>query len=1121
MANDDTAQRRQALNVRQNVIVKAPAGSGKTELLVQRALSCLSVAKKPEEVVCVTFTVKAANEIRQRIHDALVSAGIKAPDAEHERHTWSLAREVLARDEAQGWGLVNNPSRLRATTIDALNAALASRLPLLSGMGGVARIEESPSLLYRQAVLQVFEDYEGADLDAETADALERVLSFGENNIERLEPLLSSMLAKREQWMDILGATVVGDDSVRHAIDDHVNHVLESLISDRLTSANALVPSACADRLAGLVASASHRDRLSWASGMNGWPGCSVDDLAIWKSLADLLLTKQGAWRKSITAAQGFPAKEDDHAEVNEVLADLQAVEGLREALACLMDLPAAPYPENAAELRHAFAVVLGRCVAHLWVVFAGEAKIDFAELAMRAVTALGSDDGSTDVLEQQDLATSHLLVDEFQDTSTTQLKLIGLLTSGWEPGDGRSLFFVGDPQQSIYGFRQAEVREFLRIWEAGSFNQLELECLTLTRNFRSRPALVDACNEILGPGFPARGDVEGGVVPFTASAAVREDSDDTGVTVSGVDMDDERAEAEEAVDFVASALSRYPDRSVAVLGRAKKHVREVLRVLRERNIPFASQDLDALSASPSATDMIALIRALWHDADRGAWVGVLRAPFVGLSHADMVRLCENALSTPLPSRLYDDDVVSNLSDEGRARVMRLRRVLDACLADEDTAMYHDRLCESVWEALDGSRCVDAAGRRDVGRVLDVLRAECEGGQITALERFLARVGNLYADTNHGLVQVMTVHKAKGLEFDSVVLVGAGRSSGFADQPLVHSISTRHGYLLAPKPARSASDDAPERSLYSFASTLEQASRRNELMRLLYVAATRARERLHICCNLSGGRPKKESFADAVWASLEPRIDPGSMAGVGVSAAGEDDDRRYVPKVPCVSANHAIVMPEHGIRPQERRADLPSEHGVKETSDKVRSLETDMRARLVGEAYHRLMEAACRTPVPQQCEVEKKTAAIESFLRRSGLPEPAVGEAAATAVSLASRTLRCEEAAWFLSPGARRFPEYRYSGFVDGRWVSGVIDLVIEIGDEELWVIDYKVVSTGVLAGRHESFKAGLVRQYRGQVAEYVKALQRQNPGKTVRGGIYAPEPGMFVATTGEATEPA
>ena len=125
----DRKQRLQALDPTRSYIVQAPAGSGKTELLIQRFLTLLGQVEQPEAVVAITFTRKAAAEMRHRVIAALQSASGPQPDTPHEKHTWKLAQAALAQNDERNWRLTEHPSRLRIQTIDSLCALLFGRCP--------------------------------------------------------------------------------------------------------------------------------------------------------------------------------------------------------------------------------------------------------------------------------------------------------------------------------------------------------------------------------------------------------------------------------------------------------------------------------------------------------------------------------------------------------------------------------------------------------------------------------------------------------------------------------------------------------------------------------------------------------------------------------------------------------------------------------------------------------------------------------------------------------------------------------------------------------------------------------------------------------------------------------
>ncbi len=200
----DQQARATALRVDRSFIVQAPAGSGKTELLTQRFLALLAVVDRPEALLAITFTRKAAAEMRNRILESLRHC--EDPQSKLRDDTRALARRVLAVDARNDWGLLRNPSRLRVLTIDALNQSLARRLPVLSGLGAGLGIDEDGLELYEEAAERLLAHLPSDD--PRVAEAVAILLEHLDNNVGKLIGLVSGMLARREAWLPVLPASV-------------------------------------------------------------------------------------------------------------------------------------------------------------------------------------------------------------------------------------------------------------------------------------------------------------------------------------------------------------------------------------------------------------------------------------------------------------------------------------------------------------------------------------------------------------------------------------------------------------------------------------------------------------------------------------------------------------------------------------------------------------------------------------------------------------------------------------------------------------------------------------------------------------------------------------------------
>ncbi|HTZ00359.1 MAG TPA: UvrD-helicase domain-containing protein, partial [Rhodocyclaceae bacterium] len=329
----DAASRRRALEPA-SFIVEAPAGAGKTELLTQRFLMLLSMVAEPEEIVAITFTRKAAAEMRARILDSLETAAAGAePAAEHKRVTYALARAALAVAGQRGWTLVETPARLRITTIDALCAGLARQMPLLSRFGGEPRVVDDARRHYAEATrrtLALLGD------EGEAGDTVAAALAYMDNDGERLARLLEDMLAKRDQWLGY---------AVNHPPYELAQQALETLVGSELSRLAGVLAGGQPTELMAVARFAAERvEADSPIAALGGWQRPLAGDLASlprWRGLAELLLTKEGMPRKTLNKNQGLPAGKEGEAQkksLQDFLDSLPA--GQAAALARVRRLP-------------------------------------------------------------------------------------------------------------------------------------------------------------------------------------------------------------------------------------------------------------------------------------------------------------------------------------------------------------------------------------------------------------------------------------------------------------------------------------------------------------------------------------------------------------------------------------------------------------------------------------------------------------------------------------------------------------------------------------------------------------------------------------------------------------
>ncbi|NGY04477.1 UvrD-helicase domain-containing protein [Solimonas terrae] len=1114
MSIADAAARARALDPRGSFIVQAPAGSGKTELLTQRLLVLLATADEPEEIVAITFTRKAAAEMRARVFRAIRdAANAVAPEDAHKAQTWQLASAALARSRSRGWQLEDNPQRLRVMTIDALCMQITQQMPLTAGFGGRVQIADEAEPLYREAARATLDA-----LEAQTPyrDALVCVLRHFDNRTALLEDQLVALLGRRDQWLHF---ATEGGRQARAELEA----ALQEVVGSALLEADAAIASA--DRTAWL-ASAAHasaqrlaeQPTLDLHALRDGvWPPATAAQLPRWLALLDLVLTRTDGWRKRLDKNVGFPAgktrleKEqldpprDAHLEL---IAALSSQAGLLERLQDLRRLPAAAYDDAQWRVLQALLDVLRLAAAQLRVVFAAHGQVDFAEVAAKAVDALGGDEAPSELALAFDYRIRHLLVDEFQDTSGTQYELLKRLTAGWQAGDGRSLFVVGDPMQSIYRFREADVGLYLRARRNG-IAQLQLQTLQLQCNFRSRAGVVDWVNAAFAQVLPAQEDAGRSAVPYSAAIATREAEVQAAVCVHPRFDNDARAEAREVVGLIAQARAEQADGSIAVLVRSRTHLDELMPALRSAGLRYQAVDLESLSSRPVIEDLRALTRALLQPMDRVAWLAILRAPWCGLRLADLLVLSDGlSRDAPLLDSLRDEARRARTSGDGRARLTRTMAVLEATLAQQGRKPLR-RWIESAWLALGGPAAVrEARDLVDAQQFFAKLESLARGAGLDDLDALDLALRNLKATADplvDGRLSLMTIHKAKGLEFDTVIVPGLGRRTR-SDTPPPIVFSRRAGLagdaqlVLAPIQARGDQVDPT----YDFIRQLETDKQRFEDGRLLYVAATRARRRLHLLGAVGlddegvPRPPAPSSLLARLWPAVEARF---------VRAAAD--------RAPPQPAPSASLADERMAPPPLRRfvagwtaPTLPQGLSAEASAAIAAAPRFEWAgeiARATGTVFHRWAERLARDGLEawDRTRLAALAERLPDELWQAGVPR-ARCEAASTLVHRAMRSLLDDaRGRWLFDPAHRQArSEWALTALVDGVPRQFKIDRSFIDADGTRWIVDFKT-------SRHEGgdlqgFLDEERRRYEAQLCGYAAVLRRYGP-QPVRAALYLP----------------
>ena len=1089
----DTAARERALETGRSFIVRAPAGSGKTELLIQRVLALLATVDAPEEVVAITFTRKAAAEMRQRLLEALAAAQGDEPQPPHERLTYRLAVAVRRRDEERGWDIVHNPGRLRVQTIDALAQWLARQLPLALGLGAAPNVTEQPEALYDAAARSTLAVLESRQrTDQPLVRHVECLLEHLDNDVERVIALLTSMLGGRDQWLRHLR----GHDR------EQLEAALQRACERQMSRASDLLPAHFGEELIGLAryaaANGGAKGALAPCADLAALPPPAIAGLEAWCGLASMLLTNDDKWRTQFTKREGFPAGESaEEKRVNRpyreriaALADaLRGNDALRAALAELRRLPPPRYTDAHWSVVGSIVEVLRRAAAELAVVFAEAGTMDFAEVTRRAVQALG-DDTAGDIALALDARVHHLLIDEFQDTSITQFELVERLVSDWTAGDGRTLFVVGDPMQSIYRFREAEVGLFLRAWERG-IGPLALEPLKLARNFRSQRGVVDWVNHAFARVLPAASDIASGAVSFEPATAVHGAALQPAVLVHGFIDGSAADEAMRVVEIVRSIRADDPQASVALLVRARSHLVEIAAELTRAGLRPTAVELHALARRPLISDLLALTRALQHLADRTAWLAVLRAPWSGLTLADLAALAEGDARTVL-ELLASAERVGRLSADGRARVSRVAPVLQRAAALATRVPLSDRV-EQAWMLLGGPACLRSDAEREDAEqfFVHLIKHEDDAGGRLDMHALARSLESLFAATEADadrLFQVMTIHKAKGLEFDHVIVPRLGAKPRGDDAQLMawleRAADDGPELLLAPIHAGGSEKDALLRWIES---ELRRRQRRED-ERLAYVAATRARRRLHwIACARRDAKGElrfpEASLLARLWPVFEPEFGHADSA-----ERAEADGPEEVPLDQSIRRLPVDWQPP-ALPPDVAWAasDVPGESGAA-----VEFSWAGETARRVGVVVHRWLQRMAEDALAGWDTARVKAVApqVERALAAGGLTGSELTAARARVLLALTNVVQDQRGRWILGAHPDHRSELRLSAVLGGRVRRLVLDRTFVTAEGTRWIVDYKV-------GAHEgadvdAFLDSEQVRYRPQLEAYGAALDPQ-----------------------------
>ena len=904
-------------------IVQAPAGSGKTSLLVKRFLNRLLEVKSPKEVLALTFTNKAAAEMAQRLKEALEG---KSKDNEIKKIVEKISKHALKNKWDEGY-----IDTLMVMTIDKLALRLIKQTPILSSSGVNFLTDEDPDDLYRETIRETI-----------TSNAENHLLfKYFDYDYHKLTEQLLALISKRDQWLPIVSGLLRSDDKNIEEIygtyyTNELNIWVEEKIKPNFTNEDLkeleIIVSYLADNK-----NIDHKDKLR-----------SSINYEFWFYIRDLILTKSGKQiRKKIDTSSGFPATNVGK-EIKERL--LKLIKLKNNKFNILIDFFNVTYHKNIVDiypLITPFCLLLIDMVTRLNEKFKERRIIDFTQIMGNAVEALR--DTHLPLILDQNI--SHILVDEFQDTNESQLIFIELLTQNFAGNPDKSFFAVGDPMQSIYRFRKAEVEIFSRVQKSG-ISDLKLTSLFLKVNFRSNKNIIDWLNNSFSKAFPLIDDSDEGSVPYSSCESSNNNLEG-GMELIALTCDTKsktaqyEAEALYVLNLIKDTRKSNPDASIAVLTRSKAHLNELITLINKKDssIPIDAIEMSKILSNQTFQDILCLTKALFDFSDRTNWIAALKSPWCGLSINDLVLLFEKDHKSLVWELINNIDNTSRL-DKNSAR--RLRSFVEVI---RENIQYRGRIShryfvEGIWRQLNGEKSmVDSNDIQNIDLFLELLEEASEILSIDfiKLERLIENKFISKTSIQKNSIKFLTIQRSKGLEFDHVIIPNLNKRTRNEESDLV----------LYDKSTLSIKNPGNDKNLHSYHAYKERKRLDNEKIRLLYVAMTRAKNKCYLI-----GTVKKEgdlvipnsgTFMNILWPFFSDKFTE--------IATPEDENsfEKFIPKLRRLNDNFYS-----GDKRYKRSID------TEELSFCYPNMSTDIQ-RFTGNIVHKYLEMI----VKKQLDIDK------------------------------------------------------------------------------------------------------------------------------------------------------
>jgi ATP-dependent helicase/nuclease subunit A len=1067
------AQRR-ASDPAHSAWVSANAGSGKTYVLARRVVRLMLAGTPPGAILCLTFTKAAAATMANRVfellgqwavmEDATLRDALHALDGEHhDAATLRRARRLFAE-------ALETPGGLKVQTIHAFCERVLHQFPFEANVASQFTVldEREHEEMVRRAKLAIL-----LEAAAEPDGEMGRALAY------------LSTVAADSTVDDLLGEAL----AARHAMEADIaaRGGLERTIAT-LGDLFGLLPGETEAALGAAIVGEAELPPSEW-------PGVAETLLHLSTASSDTGVAS------ALREAERMPERRAELYERIFLTADgsprqrlvTKAVATREPALCALLERERARLAElrqkrKAAQLRDGTAALLTLAQAiceRVETEKAARGALDFADLIVRTRDLLRN--GSAPwILYKLDQGIDHVLVDEAQDTSPDQWEIVGALIEEFTAGEGargmpRTLFVVGDEKQSIYSFQGAVPQNFssLRDDFARRFASAERPFerqISLNFSFRSTPAVLSAVDRVFADDDARKGlsFTPGPLMPHEAArrtapgvvelwpATLPETAEDRSPWTAPVDAPTLGDAAERLAARIARHVRlwldeghRLPDRDrpiragdILILVRRRGPIFEsIIRALKNAGVPVAGADRLVLGEHIAVMDLLALGDCLLTPEDDLSLAAVLKSPLVSMGEEELLEIAAGRTGS-----LWDA-----LIDDEHPAAARLAGWREEALALPPAAFYGRVLARDG-----GRRAMMARLGSEAADALDEFMSIAlafESTDIPTLRGFLAAMRasevNVKRDMELGRdeVRVMTVHGAKGLEADIVFLADTMGKPGGSHDPKIFAIRPANAPADSPPRLVWSPSSKADTPLVAEARQMSRDAQAEEYRRLLYVAMTRAADRLIVC----GARPKKPS--PEVWYDIIERtigseaVEEPADDGEGVVKRWRNGPAAAAVDAPAVSATapaSRTALPDWLGRPAPAvavppRALTPSGFGGEAGPARSREASTSREAAMRrGTIVHRLLQSLPDLPFDRRAEAAGRFLAAQSDIG---------DEAAASLAEEAMRVMTDPRIASLFGPGSRA--EVPVAGRLGGKPVSGQIDRLV-VTPERVIIADFK-----------------------------------------------------------------